>query len=152
MTLPAQDLVERLRDHAPKRICIEVDGYDPGPQFHTHWVLPGKNTERQVEYIRADFIEAQAAATISRLTADNEALRLTVDVERQKVQYRDKLLAKVEARADALAQEVERKNEALEHCRRLSGLDNKLASASVIITARMAEIHQRSDAALGDRP
>lgn len=78
MTLPAQDIVERLRDAAERATRTRAERY------------------------------REAADTISRLTADNEALRDALSLANQRGDAWKSRAEASEARADALAQEVER--------------------------------------------
>lgn len=107
MTLPAQEIVERLRDG----ICVKA-------WLHHDNLSPDLPATVALLAEAADFIEAQGA-TISRLTADNEALRKERDGWKSQCLKAEfdhgelgRLTDKYKARADALAQEVERLREA----------------------------------------
>jgi hypothetical protein len=67
MTLPAQDIVERLRDRAKRMNGALVGASDGGTYAIGYYD----------QFAAAD--DKEAAATISRLTADNEALRKALE-------------------------------------------------------------------------
>lgn len=56
----------------------------------------GVSEYSRIPFEAADLIEAQAAE-IERVKAEKDALALTVEVEQQKIDFRDKLIAKLES-------------------------------------------------------
>lgn len=74
MTLPAQDIVERLRERAKRMNGALVGASDGGTYALGYYD----------QFAAAD--DKEAAATISRLTADNEALRKERDEARANVE------------------------------------------------------------------
>lgn len=123
MTLPTQDIVERLRDY-------------------------GLTLEENIVICDRRVVD-EAADTISRLTADNEALR--AEVERVRDGNRYAILeqyAAARAEAAEFAQEVERLRETLRAVKQWTLFELRGNATRQPWRRRLEAI----DAALGDRP